>query len=318
MIVPFLMAVMLPVYGPSGPIAQEPQPIVVEVWVSRTAVWAGDEIEYAVRLVVSPGVELEPESLSGDAVRWAPFRLLGLAQRREARADGGTVVTLRYRLLVLDLPAEGFAELPTLRFGYARRSDVPSASGDLALEEEIVEGPGVVFRSMLGVPPQEAKLRDDRPPAEAPASGRAFVLLGLGGLLLGLAPLGHSAYRAFVALRTRREAPAGRRQKRRLLDEVVALERMSVADPQEAERFWRAVHHLVVEHLATDLGIEIPGLTSADGDELRRTGLPESVAALVSTLVLASESARYGTAVAVDVGRAKEEAISSLRALVGS
>jgi hypothetical protein len=93
-----------------------------------------------------------PEDLSGETMAWAPFRRLGFAQTEEAHPDSSRTVTLRYRLVPVDLPERGVAQIPPLRVAYVQFPDRPVARDELPAMELVVEGPRVVFRSTLEVP----------------------------------------------------------------------------------------------------------------------------------------------------------------------
>ncbi|MBI3981537.1 MAG: hypothetical protein HY337_01395, partial [Gemmatimonadetes bacterium] len=142
--------------------------LAVETWVSQSAVWPGDELEYSVRLVAGPRVQFEEGSLDRWSVPWAPFRLVGFKQLRGVRPDGSTVVTLSYRLVALDLPEQGWAAIPTLRFPYVRRPEGPTARTDFPMEEKVVDGPRIVFRSMLAGAVEEATIRDGKELEDVP------------------------------------------------------------------------------------------------------------------------------------------------------
>lgn len=269
------------------------EPLVVETWVSQSAVWPGDEILYSVRLLVGPRVQLEEESLGGGGIAWAPFRLVGFERLRDPRPDGTDVVTLGYRLVALDLPEEAWARVPTLRFPYLQLPEEPTARTDFPMEEEVVEGPRIVFRSMLEGAVEEVTIRDGKGLEEVPFSGTALLLIGLGGLVVGAFPFGRSAYPVVKRLVSRPQVLEARTQKRHLRDEVAALRRIPLAGADDYERLFHGVDEVLKEHLSSRFEVRFPGLTSLDAEELRRAGLPDEVVDRVEGLVRECEELRY-------------------------
>ena len=228
-----LMAALL---LPTGAQEETPdsEPLAIETWVSQSAVWPGDEIGYSVRLVAGPRVELEEGDLSGEGISWAPFRLVGFEQLEDPRPDGGKVITLSYRLVAVDLPEEGWATIPTLRFPYVQRPEGPTARTDFPMEEEVVDGPRIVFRSMLDGAPEEMTIRDGKELSDIPVSGKALLLIGIGGLVVGAFPFGRSGYAVVKRLLSRPQVLDALSQKRHLREEVAALRRMPLAQPSAA------------------------------------------------------------------------------------
>ena len=287
-----LMAVLL---LPAGAQDQTPagDSLAVQTWVSQSAVWPGDEIEYSVRLVFGPRVEFEEGSLNREGIPWAPFRLVGFKQLRDVRPDGTRVVTLSYRLVALELPEQGWARIPTLRFPHVRRPEGPTARTDFPMEEKVVDGPRIVFRSMLEGTLEEATIRDGKGLEDLPVSGKALLLIGLGGLLVGAYPFGRSGYPVLKRLLARRQVFEARSQKRHVLEEVAELRRMPLTGPEDVERLCRGVTEVLKEHLANRFELQVPGLTSLDADELRRAGLPDQVVDRAEALLRECEELRY-------------------------
>jgi hypothetical protein len=285
------VALLLPAAGQDR--APPSDSLAVETWVSQSAVWPGDEIEYSVRLVVGAQVQLDEGSLNSGGVPWAPFRLLGFKQHQDLRPDGSRVVTLSYRLAALDLPEQGWAAIPTLRFSYVRRPTGPTARTDFPMEERVVNGPRVAFRSMLPGTVEEATIRDGKALEDGPVSGRLLLLLGIGGLLVGAYPLGRSGFPVLRRLLARRPVLDARGQKQHLLEEIAEFHRMSLERPEDFERFCRGLMEVLKEHLTNRFALQIPGLTSLDGELLRRAGIPDPVADRIQAIVRECEELRY-------------------------
>ncbi len=286
-----MMALLLPAWAQEG--TPDSKPLAIETWVSQSAVWPGDEIRYSVRLVTGARVELEEGSLDGEGISWVPFRLVGSEQLEDPRPDGGKVITLSYRLVAVDLPEEGWATIPTLRFAYVQRPEGPTARTDFPMEEEVVDGPRIVFRSMLDGAAEEITIRDGKELSDIPVSGKALLLIGIGGLVVGAFPFGRSGYPVLKRLLSRPQVLDARSQKRHLREEVAALRRLPLAQPEDVERLCRGLYEVLKEHLANRFGLDFPGLTSLDADELRRAELPGDVVDRVEGLVRECEELRY-------------------------
>ena len=293
-------------------------PLAVETRVSQSAVWPGDEIEYSVRLLVGPRVQLEEGSLSGAGVLWAPFRLVGFKQLQDPRPDTSRVVTLSYRLVALDLPEEGWAAIPTLRFPYLQRPVGTTVRTDAPpLEEKVVDGPRIVFRSMLEGAPEEATIRDGKELEDVPLSGKALLLIGIGGLVVGAYPFGRSGYPVLKRLVSLPEVPDELSRKRHLREEVAALRRMSLAHPEDFERLCRGLYEVLQQHLVNRFELHFPGLTSLDADELRRAGLPDQVVDRVDELVRECEELRYAERLPEGAEERARKALTSLDEVLG-
>jgi len=305
---------------PGGGLAQEPadtgDPITASTWISQSAVWPGDRIEYTVRLVLSPSAQLAEQDLSGAGVAWAPFRLVDAARRDDLRPDGVRVVTLTYRLAAVDLPPGGSGAIPTLRVTYFRTPDGPTARDDFPMEETSIPGPSVAFRSTLVGSVEDATLRDGKDLEEGPLPGRALLLVGLGGLALGAYPLGRSAWPLARRLMARPHALEARSQKKHLRDEVAELHAMSLDGPQDYERLCRGIHDVLREHLEIRYDVRYPGLTSEDAGALGRAGVPADVAVRVEALVRTCEELRYGARLPEGAHELARQAVGSLDGVV--
>jgi hypothetical protein len=268
------------------------EPIRVLTWISQTAVWTGDPVDYSVRLELAPRVQL-PEDMSGEAMAWAPFRRLGFAQTEEIRPDGSRAVTLRYRLVPVDLPEGGFAQLPPLRVAYIQLPDGPTARDEMPAQELIVPGPRVAFRSTLEVAPEEATVRDGKELLGSDLAGRTLVVIGLTGLLLGAVPFARSAQAALMRIVERRREAAARGQRRHARQEVAALRNAPLTGPADYERLYGGLFEALRHHLADEYEIPYPGLTSMDADALRRAGLKDDLAGRIVEFLEECETVRY-------------------------
>jgi hypothetical protein len=267
-------------------------PVRVQTRISQTAAWTGDPLIYSVRLELAPRVEL-PEDLSGEALSWAPFRRLGFEQIEEVHPDGSRAVTLLYRLVPVDLPERGFAQVPPLRVAYVRLPDRPVPRDELPAEELVVEGPRIALRSTLDVAPEAATIRDGKELLGRDLSGRTLVVIGLAGLLLGAVPFARSAQLAVRRLVERRRAAAARGARRDGRQQVAALRNAPLGGPADYERLYGGLFEALRDHLADEYDVTFPGLTSVDADALRRAGVNGEVADRIVDFLRECEIVRY-------------------------
>ena len=292
--------------------------LVIETWASQTAVWPGDEIEYVIRLVVGPRVQFEEGSLKPEGVPWAPFRLVDFKQAQTARPDGSNVVTLNYRLVALELPERGWAAIPSLRFPYVRRPEGPTARTDFPMEESVVDGPRIVFRSMLEGAVEQATIRDGKGLEDVPISGTVLLLIGIAGLVVGAYPFGRSGYPVLKRLLARRQVFEARSQKRHVLEEAAELRRLPMTGPEDFERVCRGITEVLKEHLANRYSLRLPGLTSLDAADLRAAGLPDQVAAQIAELMQDCEELRYRGPLPEGAADRAQRALNSLDEVLAS
>jgi hypothetical protein len=278
--------------APAAAAPDSAAPVRVRTSLSQTAAWMGDPIDYSVVLELAPRVEL-PEDLSGESMAWAPFRRLAFEQSEEVRPDGSRAVTLRYRLVPVDLPEDSVAQIPQLRVAYIQFPDRPVAREELPAEELIVPGPRVAFRSTLEVEPEAATIRDGKDLLGSDVSGRVLIAIGLGGLLLGAVPFGRSAQAAVRRVIERRREARARGQRRQGRQQVAALKGAPLREPGDYERLYGGLYAALRDHLADEYGIPFPGLTSVDADALRRAGLQPDVADRIVGFLAECEEVRY-------------------------
>ena len=292
-------------------------PIRATTWISQTAVWTGDPLDYSVRLDLAPRVQL-PEDLTGETLAWAPFRRLGFAQTEEVHPDGSRAVTLHYRLVPVDLPERGVAQIPPLRVAYVQLPDRPVARDEMAAQELIVEGPRVVFRSTLEVPPEEATIRDGKELLGSDLAGRTLVIVGLVGLLLGAVPFARSAQAAVKRALERRREAAARGSRRHARQEVAALRNAPLTTPEDYERLYEGLFSALRSHLATELEIPYPGLTSIDAAGLQKAGLREDMADRVVAFLRECEAVRFQQRLPDDAEPRARQAVALVEQVVAA
>lgn len=285
-------------------------PIVAQTWISQTAVWPGDPVDYSIQLDLAPRVEL-PEDLSGDAMAWAPFRLLGIEQSEVLHEDGSRTVTIIYRLVAVDLAEGGFGQIPPLRVAYVQLPDRPTANEELEAEELIVPGPRIAFRSTLELPAEELTIRDGKELMVPEIPGRTLVMIGAFGLLIGVVPFGRSAHAGVMRIIERRREAEARGSRRQLRQEVAALRSAPLNGQEDYARLYDQLFSVVRDHLAIEREIPFAGLTSVDADALRRAGLPDPLVDKLIAFLSEAEEMRYQSRLPADA-EARARAVVAL------
>jgi hypothetical protein len=285
------------------------EPVRVQTRISQTAAWTGDPLVYSISLELAPRVEL-PEDMSGETISWAPFRRLGFEQTEELRADGSRTVTLHYRLVPVDLPEDGVAQVPSVRVAFIQLPDRPVARDEMPAQELVVEGPRIAVRSTLDTPPEEATIRDGKELLGSDVSGRTLVLIGMAGLLVGAVPFGRSAQLAVRRLIERRREAAARGQRRDSRKQVAALKGAPLSAPADYERLYGGLYEALRDHLADEYEITVPGLTSVDAEELRRAGLDGEMADRVVDFLRECETVRYRPELPDDAEQRARQAVA--------
>jgi hypothetical protein len=119
------------------------------------------------------------------------------------------------------------------------------------------------------------------------------VLIGLAGLLLGAVPFARSAQAAVKRALERRREAAARGLRRHARQEVAALRNAPLITPADYERLYEGLFSALRNHLATELEVPYPGLTSIDAEGLQRAGLREDMAERVVGFLRECEAVRF-------------------------
>lgn len=216
-----------------------PPPVQVETSVSRTAVWVGDRVTYTVRLRCAPRVEIVADDLVADRLQTSGLEMLSVTADRDTtepyRRDE-IVHRVRYTFVTyrIDDAPLTIAEFP-VRYSITR----PGANADAGAPAGEVRVPAlsVALRSTMAENDSGRAIRDGRARLPVPRRVRLAEPLGLGLLLLAVAPVALWVFGLIRRLRRARARPEGRTTRKQLrasLDDIKALDVRSVESRREA------------------------------------------------------------------------------------
>lgn len=278
--------------APQAATAAGPAPVRVSTWVSRTAVWVGDPVEYVVELRAAPHVDILTDDLQPDRLSIRGLEVLDVTTERIETAAGTVVHRLRYRLVTyaVDEPDPMIAAAP-VRYAVRQpglRTEDAATAGEL-LVPPLVLG----FRSTLPASEDRVRLRDGRAIRPLPALLRFARPAGLTLILLSIVPAvvwGALAVQAARRWRTRRPARQPVRHRREALEAIRQLPTGSSAERRDA---FAQLDTWVRQQLREATGVEAfaltPGeLTAAVPRPPRALYLPD-----VERLLAECEQAKY-------------------------
>lgn len=264
----------------------------VRSWVSQTAVWVGDPVEFVAEFVCPPHVDVIADDVARDKLKVEGLEIVGVSDERHAAADGATTRRFRYRLSTYETgsPALRIAAWP-VRYYLQRpgeRAEDVTPSGEVQ-----VPGATIARRSTLPDEIPGLDLRTAGTLAEMPMVLRLARPLGAGLIVLAAVPLTIWIAALIVRRRVRVKRPGARTARahaRSALEEIRAIDTQSDAGRREAYgRLERAVR----QHLADTRGIPAHALSAAElAARLQAAGSPQADAA--AELVAECERARYG------------------------
>jgi hypothetical protein len=288
-----VLAVMMTVWAGVSDAQERPaaHDVRVRSWISRTAVWVGDPVEFVVEFVCPPQVDVIRDDVAKDKLKLEGFEIVGTAVEREDSPENLTQ-RFRYRLATYETgsPLLRIAGWP-VRY-YVRRTGERVEDVSPAGEVQ-VPGATVARRSTLPDELSTLDLRTAGTFADVPAVLRLARPIGTSLVVLAAAPLA-IWIAALVGRRrgrvSRPGARAVRAQARSALEEVRAIDTRSDAGRREAYgRLDRAVR----QHLADTRGIPAHALSAGEvAARLQAAGSPHADAA--GELLAECERARYG------------------------
>ena len=281
--------IALTVISPSAPDA-----VAVKATVDRPAIWIADRLTYTVEIVCPKGIDILTGDAAADKLKLTGLELVGAATRRQ---DEGNAIryTFDYVLTTygVDVATPSIGSFP-VRYYLTRPGQLPE---DAAPAGAVTVPPiAIAFRSLLPDDRNGYDIRDDRPLPPRWLPYRLLGPVGIGLILVSIAPVAMLLVRAAARTRERRRAAplSARRVKQATRS---ALEDLRVIDGREAtlrrDAFAR-LDVLIREHLAGVTGISAQGMTV---DEIRAAldrQAPHIPVATVISVLDACELARYG------------------------
>jgi Domain of unknown function (DUF4381) len=291
-------------------------PVQVSSSVDRTAVWVADRLTYVVDLVCAPGVDVLPDDLAKEKLRFNGLEIVSNDDSTTTDAAGETRHHLRYVLTTyrVDVPALSIEPLSIRYYAHkpGQRLQDLAPAGDVT-----IPGAAIAFRSTLPDAQQVYAIRDTMTPGARAWFFANTRQLGLAAVILSLAPAA-LVVAGFVRRRTR--ATAGTRSKRRArMDHRAALERLRTLDlatEEDRRRAYDEISAAVREYVAGHSHVSAAALTAGElADALDAGGgrLPRET---VTSLLAACDVARYGPASAMPPADAGRDALATAEQLL--
>jgi hypothetical protein len=261
----------------------------------RTAVWVGDHVTYTVEITCRRGADVLMDDVARDKLKLEGLDIVSTDTERNAEADNVTRYDFRYVLAAyrVDAPALKIAPL-SVRY-YIKRAgqrveDAPPAG---AVQ---VPGASIAFRSVLPDDRASAEVRDTRGAAPRPAVFRVIEPIGVGLIVLSVAPVALLAIGLARRAAVRRRTP-GHRTKRQARNEArAALEEVrdaGVERPEARREAFARLDVLVRQHLADVAGVPATSLTPEEIGRALETRPSRAPADTVASILTVCERARY-------------------------
>jgi hypothetical protein len=267
----------------------------VRTFLDRTAVFVADPVTYTIEITCAPGVDVLDDDLSRDKVKAEGLEVTGTETTRDAGAGGTTVRRFRYHLTTYRVDQRAL-KIGEMSVRYYRKRPGQGVEGAAPAGEAPVPGVIVAFRSALPDDQETYQLRDRRAAANRPRLSAAAQPLGVGLVVVSIAPA-----LLWMIARVRERRPRTERRSIRQVqqEERTSLESVRAIDLGAADLrrdAYTKINALVRDHLRDVCGIAGPSLTPGEvGPALssRAARIPvETVAALLAEC----DTARYGPA----------------------
>jgi hypothetical protein len=279
--------------APPPPEVEPPSDVRVRSYLSQSAAWVGDPIDFVVVIDLAPGVEIVAADLAPDALVVEGLELGATQAGTEQRADGWQTVTHTYRLTPWDATPPKRVSPITVRFRRPVTTGSTAADGVTAANEIVVPGAALTMRSTL---PDDGSAGGIRTSARAtPAPGWLAWLrpAGVGLVALGIAPVV-----LWLALRVKRLPVSRPRASSRAIKARLAsmFQELQIIDTSTPEGRRRAYDRLDADLRAYVTESEQVPALSLSSNELRarlssNTRVP---AEAVCDALAECEVARYG------------------------
>ena len=279
--------------------------------VDRTAVWVADRLTFTVDIVCDRGVEILLDDLAKEKLRVNGLEIVGSDSSATTDAAERTSHRLRYVLTTYRVDSPVLSIEPIAVRYYQRRPG--QRLQDIAPAGEVsVPGATVAYRSTLPDVQPAPGLRDRRA-----STGRHpfFARVRSVGLALVIVSLAPALVIAAAAVHRRTARKPGRRSSRELRkdkrDTLERLRSLDVGTEEERRHAYDEISAAVRQHVAASAHLPAASLTAGELDAALsgvRTRVPRES---VSSLLTASDAARYGPPGAVPSTQACRDALNT-------
>jgi hypothetical protein len=247
----------------------------VRTSLSRTAVWAGDEVQWAVDITCAPGFDVITDDYAGDKVKLVGLELVSSEAAQTTSREGGVVHHVRYNL-------RSFAtNMPTLRSEPVKVRYFERKPGqrpeDLQPAGEVTVPPArIAWRSTIpdGSFQEGVFVRDARPSEAGPRLFEVARPVGWSLVLISVAPvLLWAAATAQHMRRPKQKRPSARATRNETRNALNTLRASAPSSEEELRDAYTRLSETLRRHVAATTGVPAIALASDElGDRLRTRG----------------------------------------------
>lgn len=287
-------------------------------WLSHTAVWTGEPVDYVVEIDAEPSVELLHEDLSIDKIKTTGLEAKTVDYESAPTPEGRVLHTLRYHLVSFETGPEN-PKIDALTIRYRNKRANQPTSGVAAASELVVPGMEVSWRSALPDDMSELGMRTATPLVGSPWWLEFARPVGIALLVVSVAPVvfwifGLVHYRHSIKPKRR---PSRAKGEARSLIESARSHDLSTAQGRLAA--YDALDHGLREYLSHATDVPARALTPSELAQRLPQGKHGLQAEVVATALKECEDARYSAPARLPAADQIERTISALeQALPGA
>jgi len=267
--------------------------IQVRHWVDRTALFAGDTVNYYLEISCARDVDILLEDLDASQLQLDGLELVRSTQT-SAEEDGRVTYHVRYSLTNYDV------NTPVMQIGaqtirYFARGAAATADSASPAGEVVIPPTALSLRSTLASEPMQSRLRDGQSSVIIPGNPGWVRTAGFLLLLVSAVPVASS----LVTLLRKR---SGQMRQRQVVQATIQAEqgvleqlrKISPANESERRQGFDQLDQIVRDLLVQTMGTSANALTATEiADQLSDRRLPVAADELVA-VIADCELARYG------------------------
>ncbi|MEO5895550.1 MAG: hypothetical protein ABIS06_07605 [Vicinamibacterales bacterium] len=235
-------------------------PVEVRTWVSRTAVWVGDKVEYVIELRRAPNVEVFLDDLAPERLRIDGLEVLDTATEKDVSQTDRIVDRMRYTLATYNAEAEALT-IGAIPVRYSIRRPGQRAEEALPAGEVTVPPLHLALRSTITASGDAIVIRDQRAVRPLPRRMRLAETVGWTLLAIAVLPVVLWAARMVQMARRRRPRRPSRPPVRRRRAALEEIKEADVSTPAARRDAYARLDAWVRENLHLEGGAPASALT---------------------------------------------------------
>jgi hypothetical protein len=300
--------------------AQTPPDITVSAHLDRPAIWVADRLTYTIAIACPKGIDILVDDLARDKLKLTGLEMVAADADRRVGSGEVTRYAFRYVLTTYrtDVATPAVGPL-TVRYYAARPAQRPDAAAPAG--SVVVPAVSVAFRSLLPDDQVRYEVRDARSVEPRWLPYRLLGPVGIGLVLVSLAPAAFLAIRLAALARNRRRSRTrvsprqARQTTRAALDAIEAADAETVEARREA---FARLDAVVRQHVADVCGVPAAGLTPEEVAGALGPCAARLPPELVAKVLALCEVARYGTPELQPSAAAWRDALGQARQLMSA